>query len=251
MATQAQSIANCANAQRSTGPRTPAGKRAVAQNGLSHGLSSSRFAVLPNENPAEYESLLHSLQAEFSPATAAECFLVEEMARAQWKLRRIDSIEHELLSNGAGLTAWFKEDCAQDAILLKLSRYEGAARRAWYKAFTEIRKLRAGQALETERYERARARGTEAELHRLIAGDIAFTNAHFAAYEQKTAEAPAAAQNDKANPMPPELAAELANHITSAAIPISTPKTIAARCRNASSAGSTGSESRPKPGILI
>jgi hypothetical protein len=147
MASQAQTLANCANAQLSTGPRTAAGKQAVAQNGLSHGLSSAKFAVLPNENPAEYQALLDSLRAEFLPRTTAETFLVEEMARCQWKLRRITVMEHELLSAGGDLTEWFKDDCANDQVLLKLSRYEATARRAWYKALAELRRIRGEQSL--------------------------------------------------------------------------------------------------------
>jgi hypothetical protein len=165
MATQAQSIANCANAQFSTGPRTAAGKDAVAQNALSHGLSSERFAVLPNEDPAEYRALLASLEAEFAPQTAAESFLVEEMARSQWKLRRIAAIEHQLMSAEGSLTEWFKEDCAKDQVLMKLSRYEANARRAWYKALAELRKFRESKAV-------LRDRSIDAQLRNLIEGDF-------------------------------------------------------------------------------
>lgn len=150
MATEAQNTANCANAQLSTGPKTDAGKQAVAQNGLRHGLSTNKFAVLPNENAAEYNDLLASLQAEFSPRTAAQSFLVEEMARAQWKLRRVTAMEHELLSGAGDLTQWFKEDCSKDQVLLKLGRYESAARRAWYKALGELRKFQQAKQIASE-----------------------------------------------------------------------------------------------------
>jgi hypothetical protein len=57
MATPAQIIANQANAQRSTGPRTVEGKQASSANATSHGLTS-RSTVLPGEDPEEY-ALFH------------------------------------------------------------------------------------------------------------------------------------------------------------------------------------------------
>jgi len=44
---------NRANAQRSTGPRTEAGKQHSALNALRHGLTA-QTAVLPSEDPAAY-----------------------------------------------------------------------------------------------------------------------------------------------------------------------------------------------------
>ena len=54
MATTAQVLANRANAQHSTGPRSDAGKAAASQNATSHGLSSSSFALLPHENEEDF-----------------------------------------------------------------------------------------------------------------------------------------------------------------------------------------------------
>ena len=41
-------------ASRKRGPSTPAGKARSAQNALRHGLSSRTFALLPEEDPAEW-----------------------------------------------------------------------------------------------------------------------------------------------------------------------------------------------------
>ncbi|MGA2497773.1 MAG: hypothetical protein ABSH20_08535, partial [Tepidisphaeraceae bacterium] len=48
-----RTAANRLNAQKSTGPRTAAGKAKSALNALKHGLTS-QSPLLPTENPADY-----------------------------------------------------------------------------------------------------------------------------------------------------------------------------------------------------
>lgn len=148
MASLAQIEANRRNAMCSSGPRTPEGKATVARNGVTHGLSSTRFTLLPFENPAEWEELLSGLIAEHQPSTPTEEFLVMEMARAQWKINRIAHIEHELLAGEKGASNWselakeWRSDCICNHELQKLERYENSLRRAWYKALDTLTKLR-------------------------------------------------------------------------------------------------------------
>jgi hypothetical protein len=92
MATPAQIDANRLNAQLSTGPRTPEGKAAAAQNRTSHGLTGA-FSVLPCEDGDEYTQLLDSYLDEYCPATPTEHFFVTELAQAQWLIMRADAIE--------------------------------------------------------------------------------------------------------------------------------------------------------------
>ena len=54
MATQAQTSANRANSQKSTGPRTAEGKAAVSQNAFKHGLFVDK-AVVRDESQDEYD----------------------------------------------------------------------------------------------------------------------------------------------------------------------------------------------------
>ena len=51
MPTPAQLAANRRNAQRSTGPKTPAGKARSARNALRHGLPSPEVVVAPDDGP--------------------------------------------------------------------------------------------------------------------------------------------------------------------------------------------------------
>jgi hypothetical protein len=202
MATQAQNIANYANAQHSTGPKSDSGKLAAARNSLSHGLSSNHFAVLPHENSAEYENLRSALHADFAPNSTVEIFLVEEMARAQWKLRRVAAMEQELFGSESSLTRWFKEDCSKDEVLLKLSRYESMARRAWYKALAELRRIRSETSLQADRHARTLKAQAEHDFHRMMERELAIP----------TPMPVPSQQNCKTKPMPAHLARELEGH---------------------------------------
>ena len=63
--------ANRANAQRSTGPRTAAGKARAAGNALVHGVLSRRV-VLPGEDPAEFVAFADSWRAYLTPGSPVE-----------------------------------------------------------------------------------------------------------------------------------------------------------------------------------
>jgi hypothetical protein len=97
MATAAQIIANRANAQRSTGPRTTEGQQASSSNAKSHGLTS-RSAFAPGEDPQEYE-LFHNAYADrYLPQDLIEQKTVSELADLEWRLRRVSEFEAQLLN---------------------------------------------------------------------------------------------------------------------------------------------------------
>ena len=98
MSSKRKSAANRRNAQNSTGPKTPEGKAASAQNATSHGLSSS-FTVLPHEDHDAYAQLLEALHQEHIPATEHEKFLVAQMAEIPLAPRSHQSLRsHRLRS---------------------------------------------------------------------------------------------------------------------------------------------------------
>jgi hypothetical protein len=66
MSSEKQIAANRANAQKSTGPRTPEGKAVVSLNSLTHGIRCSRV-VLPGDDEAEFLQLCADLHAEGNP----------------------------------------------------------------------------------------------------------------------------------------------------------------------------------------
>ena len=95
MSTPAQIAANRANAQKSTGPRTPKGKAASRFNGLKHGLDAASI-VIPGEDPADYEALADDFRREFHPSSALEHHHVETIIRSAWLKRRLQRTEAKL-----------------------------------------------------------------------------------------------------------------------------------------------------------
>ncbi len=149
MASPAQTLANCQNAQQSTGPRTAAGKAASAANATKHGLSSA-FTVLPNEDLDEYDEVLNGFMEEFEPCGYHETFLVHEMIQARWRIIRIHRLETSYLSQTQLDDPSADPDQAILAnmaakgtdILNALARYAAAAQRTYYKAHKELRESR-------------------------------------------------------------------------------------------------------------
>jgi hypothetical protein len=88
MSSEAQLAANRANAQLSTGPKTPEGKQTVAKNRITHGLTG-RAVLIPGENPEDFERLASQLKFELAPGNHVEEALVQRIANLQWRLNRV------------------------------------------------------------------------------------------------------------------------------------------------------------------
>lgn len=96
MASIAQLSANRTNARRSTGPRTPDGKRRASLNALRHGVLSDRI-VLAHEDPSEYRAHVRDLVADLGPVGALETAIVERIAVTLWRQRRLLRAEAAML----------------------------------------------------------------------------------------------------------------------------------------------------------
>ena len=149
MATQAQLDANRANAQKSTGPRTPEGRAAVSQNALKHGLTSMS-PVAPGEDPAEFLQFLDRWAAAYLPIGPAEEEVLRTAVVAAWRLRRIPAIEagyYEMEQScdpsvsPAARLAFAHHHCARQ--LEALSCQEARLQRTFDKAFRELERLQA------------------------------------------------------------------------------------------------------------
>jgi hypothetical protein len=93
--TPKQIAASRANGQKSHGPTTTAGKAKSRFNALKHGIHAESQIMFAEsaEDLAELAAELHEL---YSPADAAERFLVDTLINNEWRLRRLRSVEADL-----------------------------------------------------------------------------------------------------------------------------------------------------------
>lgn len=146
MPSEAKINANRANAQKSTGPRTPEGKENSSRNATRHGLTG-KFLITPTEDAAGYDTLLDDLMQAYQPANAAESLLVEEIAQSFWRLQRARRIEAEYF-NMSGADPVIAFSCQQDRFD-NIRRYMTSIERAYHRAseaLAAIQKERRKQA---------------------------------------------------------------------------------------------------------
>jgi hypothetical protein len=186
MSSAAQIVANRANAEHSTGPRTPEGKQRSAANSTRHGLASGS-AVLPQEDAAALEQLQAQYLDEFQPATPHETFLVEQMTHSRWRIARLHRLEQTLLCTVADAQ---DDSSSPDMAILShmqekgvnvpnaLQRYLAAAERSYYKAYRELTEGRT-RVIETQA---AEARTEETLVRAAIANQKREAEAAFMDY---------------------------------------------------------------------
>jgi len=144
-----------ANGAKSRGPVTPEGRAASSRNSLRHGLTA-QSVVLPTESQEDFQSLLDSYVDQFDPQGGVEMDLVQTMAAARWRLRRISTIETTLLNNemtsrakecrrelhcpddDARLAWVFQKLAGNGQSLALLMRYEGTLNRSYDRAFKQL-----------------------------------------------------------------------------------------------------------------
>ncbi len=97
--TDLQLIANRENAQHSTGPRTPEGKKRSSLNALRHGLTG-QVIVMPYEDLQAYNAFLDRYIKGLHPGNEPEKQLAIDMANTTWKLNRCNSIESGIYAMG-------------------------------------------------------------------------------------------------------------------------------------------------------
>jgi hypothetical protein len=139
----ASQIANAANAQLSTGPRTEEGKSQSSQNARTHGLTA-QHPVIPNEDRAAFDQLRAQLQAETKPQGALQQIIFEGLVDSAWNLRRVRAMEAEL--NASAPNALLTEDDPA-AKLDRLARHHTRIERAFFRSLRELKALQTDAAL--------------------------------------------------------------------------------------------------------
>jgi hypothetical protein len=133
-----QQQANRQNAQRSTGPKTPEGRKAVRYNALTWGLRA-RSLMLRTDVSEEYQELWDALDAEWHPQTATERHYLEQMVVSQWLLIR----------NAASETRIYEADLPLEkrlALLDRVSVQRVRLERSFTTAARELKQLQQRQA---------------------------------------------------------------------------------------------------------
>ena len=142
MSSAAQLAANAANAQHSTGPRTPEGKARSSQNATRHGLTSTRLIVREDERE-EFEQLQTSLLEEVHPEGALEQDVFTQLLHASWNLRRFRRLEAEQFVDGVDPLA----DPNREKEMDRLARYQARIERSYYRALKELRALQTNRMI--------------------------------------------------------------------------------------------------------
>lgn len=97
--------ANRRNSQRSTGPKTEAGKAASRLNAVKHGLLAKEIVITRGdfqENEHEFAVLLERLREEKHPVGISEELEVQKIAYCYWRMARAIRCEHGAIRHRTG-----------------------------------------------------------------------------------------------------------------------------------------------------
>jgi hypothetical protein len=97
--TEAQLNANRANAQKSTGPTSPEGKKRSSLNGMRHGLTGSTF-LMTDSDRAGFRTFAESFIKALKPASEVKRHFAELVARDHHRLARLRAIEENTFAPG-------------------------------------------------------------------------------------------------------------------------------------------------------
>lgn len=147
---------NRENAQKSTGPKTAAGKARSSRNARRHDLLSRRL-LLEGESASELKQLRDGMRKSSRPVGELEEELVERMVSAVWRKRRGDRVELGLwdwrgtVSSGKSTLAnVFFMDSQHDQSLQKLTRYMTAASGEFRRAYQMLQEAQAARLAQGE-----------------------------------------------------------------------------------------------------
>jgi hypothetical protein len=184
MASPAQMAANRRNAQRSTGPRTEEGKKAVRLNAVKHGMTA-KVIVLAHESAVDYHEIRATLIEDYAPATSKELMLVDQIAAGYWRTIRARRFETALFDEQiVAKKRYHRKDLAPNAgqddrvaaaVLQEIEpkeldnyfRYDGTISRDYYRAINTLEKMQAARRREEDRQERKREKAAR-ELDRIL-----------------------------------------------------------------------------------
>jgi len=128
--------ANRANAQLSTGPQSPEGKAASAQNARRHGLTAHQLFIPPDRQD-DFQSLLNNLHHQIQPQGEIELQYFNQLLHAAWNL----TIARELHASALSLLDEPRIDRA--------ARYIAQFERSFARAHKALREAQTNRAIAT------------------------------------------------------------------------------------------------------
>jgi hypothetical protein len=153
---EAQRLANRANAQKSTGPTSIAGKKRSSQNARRHGITA-QTTVMTEEDRIKHDDFCDKMIASLAPVGPMETFLASSVAEEAWRLDYVRAQCNNIIAIGhfdgtgdnfsaehpethtAITAAQTVRDNAKNLQLMSL--YEQRILRAFQKYFDQLRQL--------------------------------------------------------------------------------------------------------------
>ncbi len=99
MTSEKQIAANRANAEKSTGPKTPETKAISAMNALRHGLTG-QVNLMPTEDREAHDKFCAAIVESLAPEGALEIQFAHAVAEDNWRMNRGRAIETNMLVFG-------------------------------------------------------------------------------------------------------------------------------------------------------
>ncbi len=135
MTTDEKCRANVQNAQHSTGPRTEAGKAAVAHNAVTHGLTAQNIVPRSEDEKAQFAAIRTEAYAECRPQGTTETLLVDRLTHARCSLVRATRLLGELETG----TIEDATDPEKSKQIARLHRYVQMHERSQYRALQTLK----------------------------------------------------------------------------------------------------------------
>ncbi|MCC6364385.1 MAG: hypothetical protein IT165_12745 [Bryobacterales bacterium] len=139
---------NRENSQKSTGPKTEAGKAASSRNALKEGFSAS-FAIVAPEDGQCYDEFLAGLRAELQPQGVQEEDLFRRISLASWNIRRIEKLTFALYEE-TGADPLASDDSAVVSKLERYTRHQTLNERSYYRGIKQLRLLQNSRPSESD-----------------------------------------------------------------------------------------------------
>ncbi len=99
MTSEKQIAANRANAEKSTGPKTPETKAVSAMNALRHGLTG-QVNLMPDEDREAHDKFCAAIVESLAPEGALEIQFAQAVAEDNWRMNRGRAIETNMFALG-------------------------------------------------------------------------------------------------------------------------------------------------------